>query len=244
MKRRLTGSGLIPVFAVLAILLMPAAARADVEATVVWYMEQEPGTEQFKVRYIVTPEYLRSDEGGDGEGFVLLDRKDKQIYNVVPASKTVLEIDGDGKLPPPPASLSIEVRESIDSNAPRLEGHQALTLEMLANETLCRSAIVVPKLLENVSEAFAEFQQVLAVQQARMLGNTPEELKTPCYLANTVFATDYHLDRGIPLMEWRAGALNRELLEYKSGVTMPESLFEVPEDYRRFSPPADQTRRR
>ncbi len=237
MKRRLTGSWLIPVFAMFAILLVPVAARADVEATVVWYMEQEPGTERFKVRYIVTPEYMRSDEGGDGEGFVLLDRKEKQIYNVVPESKTVLEIDGEGKLPPPPASLSIEVRENLDRNAPHLEGHQALTLEMLANGMPCRSAIVVPGLLEDVREALAEFQQVLAVQQARMLGNTPEGLKTPCYLANNVFATDYHLERGVPLMEWRAGALSRELLEYKRGVRMPESLFEVPEDYRRFSPP-------
>ncbi|MDT8385910.1 MAG: hypothetical protein RQ736_00210 [Thiogranum sp.] len=244
MKRRLTRSGLIPVFAMLAFLVMPEAARADVEATVVWYMEQEPGTEQFKVRYIVTPEYLRSDEGGDGEGFVLLDRKEKQIYNVVPGTGTVLEINGDGELPSPPASLSIEVQESIDRNAPRLEGHHALTLELSANGTPCRSAIVVPGLLENVSEALAEFQQVLAVQQARMLGNTPEELKTPCYLANTVFATDYHVGRGIPLMEWRTGALSRELLEYKRGVKMPESLFEMPEDYRRFSPPADQALRR
>jgi hypothetical protein len=217
--------------------IMPAEASAAVKATIVWYLEQEAGTERFKVRYIVTPDYLRSDEGGNGEGYVLLVRKEKRIYNVVPDNGTVLEIDGDGSVPSPPASLSMEVREAIDENAPRLEGKTALTLELIANDVLCRSAVVVPGLLDDVRQAFGEFQRVLAVQQARTVNSTEEEFRTPCFLADSVYFTDYHLGRGIPLLEWRADILNKELLDYETGVELPESLFELPKDYHYFSAP-------
>jgi len=233
----MASSGRVYLAALLVLFIIPADVCAAVKATVVWYLEQEAGTERFKVRYIVTPDYLRSDEGGDGEGYVLLVRKEKRIYNVVPENGTVLEIDGDGPVPSLPASLSIEVREAIDENAPRLEGKTALTLELFANDALCRSAIVVPGLLDDVRQAFGEFQRVLAVQQARTVNSTQEEFRTPCFLADSVYSTDYHLGRGIPLLEWRAELLNKELLNYETGVELPESLFELPKDYHYFSAP-------
>lgn len=238
MKRySVPGSGFACLVGLLAMTFLSGAVSAAVKATVVWYLEQESGTEPFKVRYIITPDYLRSDEGGNGEGFVLLVRKDKRIYNVVPENRTVLEIDGDGVLPSVPASLSLEVREAIDNNAPRLEGKAALTLDLFADGELCHSAVVVPGLLENVRQALGEFQRVLAVQQTRTLNNTPEDLRTPCFLANTVFSADYHLGRGMPLLEWRIDALNKELLNYETDVELPESLFELPKDYTHFSVP-------
>lgn len=238
MKRySLSNFNLVCLTGLLVIILISGAASAGVKATIVWYQEQESGTERFKVRYIVTADYLRSDEGGEGEGYVLLVRKEKRIYNVVPENRTVLEIDGNGVLPPVPESLLLEVRETRDVDAPMLEGKSALTLELLANDRPCYTAVVVPEFLEEVGQALGEFQRALAVQQARTLNNTPAELRTPCFLANTVFSTDYHLDQGMPLLEWRADTLHKELLKYETDVELPESLFELPRDYNYFSPP-------
>lgn len=212
-------------------LWVTGSASADVTGTVLWYLHQEPGTEPYRVRYLVTRDYLRSDEGNERDGFVLLDRRSKQIYNVVPETRSVLQIDGKGSVPETPAELSIEVRESIDPQAPKLEGQSAVTLELLADRQLCYSAVVVPGLLDDVWPAFGEFQRVLAVQQQRTILHTPDELRTSCFMANYLYATDFHLDRGIPLIEWGERQDRRELLSYDVDVELQDALFELPANY-------------
>ena len=56
--------------ALLLILLSPASVVADVKGTVLWYMEQEAGNDPYRVRYIVTGDYLRSDEGENEGGWM------------------------------------------------------------------------------------------------------------------------------------------------------------------------------
>jgi len=236
MKVNGQGAGVPGYIVGLAMLLVPGYC-ASLEGTVVWYLEHENGNEAYKVRYIVTPEYMRSDEGGDGEGYVLLVRKDKQIYNVVPENRSVLQIDGVGKLVPAPAEQGVEVKETRDSQAPTLEGKPALSLELYAGSDLCDSSVVVPGLLEDVRQALSEFRLALAVQQSRTIGNTPEEFRTPCFMANSIYAADYHLQRGIPLLEWRENKQSSKLLDYEAGVELPGALFELPQDYRYFRAP-------
>jgi hypothetical protein len=209
-------------------LMGPDALAGDIAATVVWYAEQEAGSEPYRARYIVTDAFLRLDEGNDEGGFVLLDRRQRRIYNVVPETDSVLNIDGRGPVPEPPESLSIEVEESRDAQAPRLEGRQPLTLVLRAGNEVCRSAVVVPGLLEDLSAAFSEFFRVLAVQQSRTLDNTPAELQTPCFLARYLYAGDFHSNAGLPLLEWSGDSDRRELLDYERGVMVDESLFAVP----------------
>ncbi|MCO6414043.1 MAG: hypothetical protein J5I92_14975 [Thiogranum sp.] len=214
-----------------ACLWFAGSALADVTGTVLWYLHQEPGTEPYRVRYLVTRDYLRSDEGSGREGFVLLDRRSKQIYNVVPETRSVLQIDGKGTVPEAPAQLAIEVRETVDPQAPKLEGKSAVTLELLADRQLCYSAVVVPGLLDDVWPAFGEFQRVLAVQQQRTIQHTPEELRTSCFMANYLYATDFHLNSGIPLIEWDERQDRRELLSYEADVELQDALFELPAAY-------------
>ena len=67
-------------------MLLSRPLAAESTGTVLWYLEQEAGGEPYQVRYIVTDEFLRSDEGDDEGSFVLLDRAQRRIYNVVPAT--------------------------------------------------------------------------------------------------------------------------------------------------------------
>jgi len=79
------------------LLVASAAAGAGGKGAVLWYAEQEAGIEPYKVRYIVSQDFMRSDEGIDEGGFVLLDRAQRQIYSVVPQNRTILHIDGRGR---------------------------------------------------------------------------------------------------------------------------------------------------
>ena len=202
-----------------------------VEGMILWYGEREAGIEPYRVRYIVTRGFMRSDDGSEEGGFVLFDRAERQIYNSVPQNLTILRIDGRGELPRVPQDLSLEVRRSADEQAPKVGGRTPLKFELLANQELCYSAVIAPGHLPEAQRAFREFAQALAVQQSRTLASTPQEYQTPCFLARYLHATDFHLQEGLPLLEWSPEGRSRELLEYETGVDLDESLFELPDGF-------------
>jgi hypothetical protein len=213
------------------LLVVYTGVNAGEKATVLWYAEQETGIEPYKVRYIISGEFMRSDEGSDEGGFVLLDRTEQQIYSVVPQNRTILHIDGRGELPPVPPQLSIQIKRSADEKAPKFAGEVPVTLELVANQELCYSAVIVPGHLEQARAAFREFAQTLAIQQSRTLAATPPEYQTPCFLSRYLYATDFHLQQGIPLVDWSQEGHRRELLDYQTGVELDEGLFELPDGF-------------
>ncbi|MGI9321453.1 MAG: hypothetical protein ACR2O5_08575, partial [Thiogranum sp.] len=213
------------------LLVVHTGVNAGEKVTVLWYAEQETGIEPYKVRYIVGEEFMRSDEGSDEGGFVLFDRTEQQIYSVVPQNRTILHIDGRGELQPVPPQLSIEIKRSADEKAPKLGGEVPVTLELVANQELCYSAVIAPGHLEQARAAFREFAQTLAIQQSRTLAATPPEYQTPCFLSRYLYATDFHLQQGIPLVDWSQEGHRRELFDYQTGVELDEGLFELPDGF-------------
>jgi hypothetical protein len=206
------------------LLVASAAAGAGEKGVVLWYAEQEAGIEPYKVRYIVSRDFLRSDEGSDEGEFVLLDRAERQIYSVVPQNRTILHIDGRGQLAQVPPGLAIEIKRSADEKAPKVGGAAPVTLELVARKELCYSA-------EQARAAFQEFAQALSVQQSRTLAATPQEYQTPCFLSRYLYATDFHLRQGIPLVDWSPQGHRRELLDYQTGVDLDGQLFELPDGF-------------
>jgi len=213
------------------LLVVHTGVNVGEKGSILWYAEQETGIEPYKVRYIVSRAFMRSDEGSDEGGFVLLDRVAQQIYSVVPQNRTILHIDGRGELPQVPPQLSVEIKRSIDEKVPRLAGQVPVTLELVANQELCYSAVIVPGHLEQARAAFREFAQVLSIQQSRTLAATPQEYQTPCFLSRYLYATDFHLRQGIPLLDWGQEGHRRELLDYQTGVELDEGLFELPDGF-------------
>lgn len=211
---------------------------AETRATVLWYMEQEAGNEPWEVRYIITKDYLRSDQGDDSVDFVLLDRNKKQIYNVVEESQTILNIDGQGVVGKRPADLSIEVLRSHDDKAPTLEGKEATTLELRAGGEVCYSSVVVAGLLDDERDAFKGFSDVLAVQQQRSTANTPAHYVTPCFLARYLYTPGFDVAEGLPVITWGPDGSQRQMLRYQRDVFVDDALFVLPEGYEHFKPPA------
>jgi len=213
------------------LLVIYTVVNAGEKGTVLWYVEQEVGIEPYKVRYIVSRDFMRSDEGSDEGGFVLFDRAEQQIYSVVPENRTIFHVDGRGELPQVTPQISIEIKRSADEKAPRVAGEVPVTLELVANQELCYSAIIVPGHLQQARAAFREFAQALSIQQSRTLAATPQEYQTPCFLSRYLYATDFHLQQGIPLVDWSPEGHRRELLDYETGVELDEGLFELPDGF-------------
>lgn len=207
------------------------AEDVNVQATILWYVEQEPGIDPYRVRYIVTQDYLRSDDGIDGQDFLLFDRGQRTIYSVVPQNRSVLQIVGDGAVSDAPPELAIRVNRHADTQAPRIGNKQPVKLELSAGDSVCKSAVVAPGLLEGEREVFLEFSQVLAAQQLRTLNNTPPELRTDCFLARYLYAHDFHFKAGMLIAEWSPQGERRELVDIEERVTVPASLFDIPDSY-------------
>jgi hypothetical protein len=216
-----------------------SSVLAETLATIVWYTEQEPGIEPYPVRYIITPEYMRSDEGQSGNDFLLFDRRQRKIYSVAAETRTVLEVDGNGQAPQKPDALSIVVREHVDQKAPMIGGKPPVEVQLVAASQDCHSAMVVAGFLEPVRAAFQEYSQALAVQQVRTLDRTPTALQTPCFLARYLYAGDFALAKGMLLADWNDRGERRELARYETDVPVADTLFVIPADFRRISAAAD-----
>lgn len=210
-----------------------AADKADTVATVLVWQEQEAGVAPYASRMLVTAEYLRSDEGRDDTDYLLFDRRTRQIYSVSHAERSVLVIAAD----PVPALAGprpdVEVRVTAQAEAPRIEGRVASDVRISSAGEECLHATVVPALLPEVAAALGELRGVLAGRQYRDLDKTPMELRTPCFLANYVYAVDRHLQVGLPIQEAVTGGVQRVLLDFRTDQPVSAALFEIPAGYER-----------
>jgi len=219
----------------LAAALTVSAAAHAAQGIVVWYNEQEQGTGAYPVRYIVTDDFLRSDGGGDpNDGFVLLDRRHKTVYNVVRDSKTILVIDGSAAPTAAPPDLRIDERWSEHADAPPIDGKPARELQVFADDHFCYGAVVIPGLDEKVTRALQEFQQVLATRQLKTLDNTPEEFRDVCFMTRYVYAPARHLSYGLPIEEWDVYGRRKSLVKAAQRIDVDDALFTLPPDYRRY----------
>ena len=218
------------------LLLTSMLSQAAVNGSILWYLEQEAGIEPYRVRYLVTEDFMRTDEGDGAGGFALFDRGTRQVYSVSPENRTVLRIDGKGQLPETPQQLDIRIKQSVDARTPRVENQVPVTVELTADGDLCYTAVVVPGFPGPARAAFQEFADSLAVQQLRTLENTPVQFRTPCFLSRYLYAADFQMRRGVPLVEWNDQGERRELIDYQIGVELDEQLFRLPEGYDMIRP--------
>jgi hypothetical protein len=226
------GLGSLLAWLLLAGATTEVSTAAETTATVVWFQQRETGIDPYAVRYIVTPDYMRSDDGLDDGDFLLFDRHRRRIYSVVRGNRSVLEIDGAGAAPEKPHTLQFSVNQRVADKAPPIAGESPLEVELVAGGEVCHSALVVPGFLESVRLALQEFNQALAVQQRRTLAHTPVDMQTPCFLSRYLYATDFHLSRGMLLADWNSAGERRELSSYENNVIVDNGLFVVPADYR------------
>ena len=223
---------LIPALLTGLVLHLPAGAQSTHTATILHYQESEQGIAPYPVRILVTPDYLRLDDGADAGNFLLVDRQAHLLYNVNHRRRNILSIP-DSEINDTEGMPEIEVQVEAAPDAPRIGGRMVNRVDVIADDELCMTAHVVPALLPDVTAALREYQQILAARQYRDLDLTPEAMRGPCFYANYVQGATRYLDAGLPVQWSHEGGRAQVLMNYEQDRTVPASLFILPEDYQR-----------
>lgn len=199
------------------------------------YAEQEPGIEPYLNRILITPDFMRMDDGVDQSDFTLFDRNKKIIYSISHETRTTLVLREQVSDIKSPVELKLGEQQVDMIDAPAIEDRKPLHYRLLVNDQLCRETIVVPGLHAEALRALREFRQVLASVHKENVNKTPDDMQDPCFLADDIFWPNRSLKFGFPVNEWTPGGFSRSLIDYKYNVPVSEGVFEIPEGYLRKS---------
>ena len=193
------------------------------------YIDQDPGDPPNLTRILVTPDFMRMDNGEDNGDFVLLDRRQRQVINVMLGSK-LLMVFTPGTLPPKPAGWK-----------PRLDTRKAAQgtrrFSLTVNGMVCSEGVAAPRAAPDAARAMAELKSILAATQYRLWKDTPREMQHDCDLANQVWESGATLKLGLPLEEREHTGRTRQF-ESETRQPLQPGLFRVPEGMTAINAPS------
>lgn len=207
---------------------------AELNAQAFWYEEIEQDLPPSQHRYLVTDHFMRIDSGNTGDDYILFDATKKIIYSINHDDQTILTIKSKSWQLPEFIFKRHQVTDKLN-NAPELFGKTVSTFRLFADKDLCSEIQLVPDVQAESRLMFREYQRVLSGQQAQSLFNTPEDMRSPCFLVDQVFNTGDYFDQGLPVQEWHSRGYVRLLKDVKS-LKVDDRLFTLPEKYQSFYP--------
>ena len=207
---------------------------ASVKATVVRLKVTEVGSQHYESRLIVTPDFIRFDDGQDGNDFLLFDRKKKTIYNTSALDQTILVIKNQAVDLPEKKDWTNNV-DSDNEKVPNVGGKAVKHWVLLTNNLVCYDLYAARDLLPNVTSALSEYRRVLATQQAALYINSPDRQRDVCDLANNIYLPDRYLKHGFPIRYRDKDGRGEDLLGYKEAVPVNPALFKLPVEYKEYS---------
>ncbi len=204
------------------------------DATVLNFTEKKPTEPVRNTRAIVTQKFLRIDDGDDAGDFLLFDRARRVIYVTNSLDKRILVIKARAAELTPPTPFEQRVEKSQESY-PNVAGRKVIHYRLFTNGEKCFDVYAAAGLLTDAQQALREYRMTLAGEQAVTAKFTPPEFQSACDLANNVFLPARHLEYGFPVRQQDLTGARRQLLDYKTGLDVAPSLFELPPGYRRFT---------
>lgn len=207
--------------------LAAGVARGAGGMTEVTYMDQEADAGGYVTRYLVTDRFLRMDYGRDRDDFVLLDRREKRVYNVNHERHEVLFFES--------APVAIEKPKDWDADDDVLSDREAKKrLNLTVNGKICTRILASERFLPEVAQALGEFGEVMAATHAAAYLATPPDQREACDLARLVLEPRRWYKYGLTLDEVHYSGFSRRLLNYQAGVALRPKVFELPE-YRQIN---------
>ena len=213
-----------------------SSEKQKIAGTLLIFSEREAGSESFTTRIFINSKYMRMSDSLSPADFVLFNRAERTIYNVIQDEKSILVIRDKPQDVKPPIEIKYE-EESQPSNAiPKINGRQATHYRFFANGKRCYDSVVLGEdFMPDVLAALREFRQVLANEHAGSVNNVPREMMDACDMAVNVFYATKHMDHGFPIREWNTRGYQRFLKDYRENISAPASSFELPKGYEQFS---------
>jgi len=213
---------------------LSAACVPGGNATVIYFEEQEAGSEKYRSRMIVTPNYMRIDDGEQGTDYVLYDRKKRIIYSTNSLDKRTLVIKWREHDLTLPAALTNRT-ETINEKVPPIANHPVSHYRLFTNNEQCYDLFAAKGLMPDVVQAMTDFQKTLAVEHADFMSAMPLQTASVCDRVNNVFKPARYLKYGFPIYASDYLGRSRQLVDFKSGEQVDESLFKLPDGFEVFS---------
>lgn len=221
----------------LASLLLPMLASCSeptTPASVLYFVEHEPGAEPYRTRMVVTAGFLRIDGGSDDPDFLLFDRADGTIYSVSGAERQILVIRPRPMDANPPADFKHQVARD-NAAFPAVGAHKVSHYELLTNGQRCYDLYAAAGLLPEAVLALRQYREVLAGQQAKTLPLAPPGTQSACDLANNIFLPARHLEHGFPVRLTDMTGKTVELVDYNEEFRATAAMLRLPADYQRLT---------
>jgi len=199
------------------------------------YDEQEPGTDVYKVKFVVSDKYIRIDDIDDGEssGYIIYDHNKRIIYSVSHFDKSILVIPYyEFKKPDMKDKVKVNYKALID--APKVSGKTVYNYIAYAGSEKCMDIQLVSGLLPHVAKILKAYQANIAGQQAKVLKTTPAEYQTACFLYDQVYNNGEYYEKGLPIQEWHSNGKRRVLISYKE-IKVDSKIYNLPGDYKEYS---------
>jgi hypothetical protein len=206
-------------------LCMLGSAQSSLAADmiVLHYLDQDPGAPPYASRILITPQFLRLDDGSDTSDFILLKRKTGELTNVLHSMKTNMRIRN--KPLPVSARPTWRVEQRVEEMRP---GTKRVTV--LVKGKVCSQTVAAERLLPEAAKALAEYMAALAWTQYQTYQNTDPDMRQDCDLVHHVWNTGLALSYGLPI-ETRDYAGRSRQLEKQGTEKLRPGLFKLPEGY-------------
>jgi hypothetical protein len=213
-----------------------ACSRAEHagKAVVVEFEDHETDLNPYRTRMIVSPGYVRFDDGNNGPDFVLFDRHANVIYSSSSTDQRILVVKGDARKHALPGKLVSRVEEGTEK-LPDVSGRHVMHHKLMVNKQLCYDVYSAAGLLPKVVEAMREFQQALVAQHYDLLQKTPAGMVSDCDQFNNVYRPAAFLDFGFPIRSTNSGGRMRQLVDYHEDQKINPAWFVLPEGYEKFT---------
>lgn len=199
------------------------------------FLENEEGVDPYQTRIMVTPEFMRFDDGEQSSTFLLIDRNKKVAYSVNHELKTIMRLEHKDTDITPPIELKHTVKELDDFNdAPMINNIQPKHRQLVTNDQVCLDVVSVEGLMPDAVAALKEYHSLLASDSAVTFNIMPADLHDPCSISMSTFAPTRHLDYGFPIQEWKPGYV-RNLESFNTNYQVEPGLLKLPENYFNYS---------
>lgn len=206
-------------------LVLNAHAAGMSEVT---YMDQEGQGGGYVTRYLETERYLRMDFGRDRDDFVLYDRAQKRVYNVLHDRRQIMVIDAE------PVNISAPKDWKVKDDV--LDANEAKTrVDLQVNGRVCSRLTASQRFLPEMRQALQEFTEAMVATQAATYVATPADQRDPCDLARLILEPQRWFKYGLAMDELRDDGFSRRLLSYSAGLALRPAVFELPADYRQIN---------
>jgi len=222
---------------VLAAVLLAACHQATPTSNqVLSLMFKEAGTDEFvPMRVVVSPGFVRIDDGETSGDFTLYDRAARVVYSSSADNRTILVVPAAPVTIEPPIALSHGVEAFDVGENPSPVGGSVRGVRLRTNGETCWELVVADGVAEEARKALGELERALAGEHARVLAFTPEDLRTPCGMANDVFEAGRQYAQGFPVRSADMRGNQRLLTAVDTPAKIDPALFELPSSYRRIT---------